>query len=102
MFAILIGSIIFNSCVSEEPMRPKANMIVAVEDEAIVVEIDTSVQQSLRPFNLVDIVSIDSSILVDLKYATSDNFMGFVLYDTLNSVTCSMMWQFVLLDANSF
>ena len=52
MFTILIGSIIFNSCVSEEPMRPKANMIVAVEDEAIVVEIDTSVQQSLRPFNL--------------------------------------------------
>lgn len=86
MFTILIASIIFNSCVSDEPVRPKANMIVAVEDEPLVVEIDTSVQQSLRSFNLVDIVSIDSSILVDLKYATSDNFMGFVLYDTLNSV----------------
>jgi len=31
--------------------------------------------------NLVNIREIDSSILVDLKYATTDNFTGLVLYD---------------------
>lgn len=34
-------------------------------------------------FNLVDVQSINSSILVELKYATSDNFMGIKLYDRL-------------------
>jgi D-alanyl-D-alanine dipeptidase len=47
---------------------------------------DTSVHQSLRLFGLVDIKSIDASIRVDLKYATADNFMGYVLYDTLKSL----------------
>lgn len=31
--------------------------------------------------DLVDIQSVDPSIQVDLKYATSDNFMGIVLYE---------------------
>lgn len=34
-------------------------------------------------FNLVDVQSINSTILVELKYATSDNFMGVKLYDRL-------------------
>jgi len=35
-------------------------------------------------FRLVDILDIDSAILVDLKYATTDNFTGLILYDGLN------------------
>ena len=35
---------------------------------------------------LVDIQTINSSIVVDLKYASSDNFMHTILYDTLQRV----------------
>jgi len=40
----------------------------------------------VRPetFCLVNILDVDSTILVDLKYATTDNFTGMVLYDGLN------------------
>jgi len=37
----------------------------------------------MRKNNLVDINSIDPSILVELKYATTDNFMGMNLYGCL-------------------
>lgn len=37
-------------------------------------------------FNLVDIQEINSTIKVDLKYASSDNFMKIKLYDKLNKV----------------
>ncbi|MFT5860427.1 MAG: D-alanyl-D-alanine dipeptidase [Flavobacteriaceae bacterium] len=86
MLVILIGSIFFYSCDSDEPVQSTPEVIVEAVEKPVIVEIDTSVQQSLRYFNLVDILSIDSTIQVELKYATDDNFMGFVLYDTLNSV----------------
>lgn len=86
MLVILIGSIFFYSCDSDEPAQSNSEVIVEVEEKPAIVEIDTSVQQSLRYFNLVDILSIDSTIQVELKYATDDNFTGLVLYDTLNSV----------------
>jgi len=34
-------------------------------------------------FNLVDVQSLNKGIYVDLKYATSDNFMGIILYERL-------------------
>ncbi|MBN9292749.1 MAG: M15 family metallopeptidase [Flavobacteriia bacterium] len=33
---------------------------------------------------LVDIQSVDSTIHIELKYATTDNFMGIVLYDSID------------------
>ena len=38
----------------------------------------------LENFHLVNIHDIDSTILVDLKYATTDNFTGMILYDGLH------------------
>lgn len=35
--------------------------------------------------NLVNVQTLNAGIRVDLKYASSDNFMGMVLYDTLSS-----------------
>ena len=37
----------------------------------------------LRVFNLVDIQLLNSQIMVDLKYASTDNFMGIQLYERL-------------------
>ena len=50
----------------------------------------TSAQQSpqdfdamMQEYNLVDIRALDSEILVDLKYSTTDNFMGVDMYGEL-------------------
>jgi D-alanyl-D-alanine dipeptidase len=34
-----------------------------------------------RPFDLVDLASVDSGIKLDIRYATSNNFIGFPLYE---------------------
>ena len=41
-------------------------------------------EQLFKNFNLVDIQKINKSIKVDLKYATTDNFMKIKLYDKLS------------------
>lgn len=50
----------------------------------------TSAQQSpqnfdamMQEYNLVDVRALDSEILVDLKYSTTDNFMGVDMYGEL-------------------
>ena len=52
----------------------------------------TSAQQSpknfdamMQEYNLVDIRALDSEILVDLKYSTTDNFMGVDMYGELET-----------------
>ena len=41
-------------------------------------------KKKLKEFNLVDIQEINKSIRVELKYATTDNFMKIKLYDKLS------------------
>lgn len=57
---------------------PKA-LIEAIHSEKL--KDSTIVSQ----FNLVDVRSLNKDIFVELKYATSDNFMGIVLYDRLKN-----------------
>lgn len=47
---------------------------------------DSATAQRLAVIGLVDIQSIDERILVDLRYASDNNFMGHQLYDTLRQV----------------
>lgn len=47
------------------------------------IALNDSIENLLGKIGLVDIQSIDENILVDLKYATKNNFMKVVLYDTL-------------------
>ncbi len=37
----------------------------------------------MRKYNLVDVTTLDSTILVDLKYSSTDNFMGVDMYGSL-------------------
>lgn len=39
--------------------------------------------EMMRKYNLVDITTLDSSIRVDLKYSSTDNFMGVDMYGSL-------------------
>jgi D-alanyl-D-alanine dipeptidase len=48
-------------------------------NEEIDKEIDT-VAQRLMALGLVDVQSVNPNILVDIKYSTTDNFMGENLY----------------------
>lgn len=74
------------SCSTNEStfVKPATNELDEIV--SIVEVVDTSVQQSLRYFGLIDILSVDSTFKIDLKYATTDNFMGIILYDTLESI----------------
>jgi D-alanyl-D-alanine dipeptidase len=58
---------------------------VIVEDYQPIDCIDT-LEQKLLDYGLVDIQSLDSSILVDVKYASEDNFLGINLYGNLNRI----------------
>ncbi|MGB0915064.1 MAG: M15 family metallopeptidase [Crocinitomicaceae bacterium] len=42
-----------------------------------------SIEIAMGKIGLVELQKVDSSIQVDLKYASTDNFMGIQLYDTL-------------------
>ena len=55
-----------------------------VKDSIAEVQRDSVTASYMKTFNLVDILSVDPTIKVDLRYATSNNFMGHVLYDTIN------------------
>lgn len=45
---------------------------------------DSPTEVRMRAMGLVNIAELDSSIYINLKYATSDNFMGKVLYKDLH------------------
>ncbi len=47
------------------------------------IEVPGTLEKQLMAEGLVDVQSIDSTIEVTLKYATTDNFVGIVLYDSL-------------------
>lgn len=40
--------------------------------------------EMMRKYNLVDITTLDNSIRVDLKYSSTDNFMGVDMYGSLD------------------
>lgn len=78
-----------NGCSESESKEPKASDhdniqgdSLSEEDAVQMVVIDT-LEQRIINLGLVDIQQIDSSIHVDLKYASSDNFMGFNMYGKL-------------------
>lgn len=77
--------------------EPKPQMVKEVEPETVrdpqiikdsiaKVQLDSTTTVYMKTFNLVNILDVDSSIHVDLRYASDNNFMGHVLYDTLDAL----------------
>lgn len=82
LIILLIGVILF-SCTEEQ----KLNDIVKEPMEFKIIETPQysyALADSLAIYGLVSVQSIDSTILIDLRYATSNNFMGFKLYETID------------------
>lgn len=80
---ILVFSLIFSSCNSTEKSsveQKKKNTdktnckVYSKKSDSLVIKVN----------NLIDIQEVSPEILVDLKYATSDNFMKTKLYSRLN------------------
>ena len=74
-----------SSCDTEIPYK-----VIVYDDkieEVSVTTIDSNlllkVENIMTSIGLVELISIDSTVKIDLKYGTSGNFMGVQLYDTL-------------------
>ena len=77
----------------------QANQTTSKEIKKDTIKVDTIVQEDFDPedcidtleqklidYGLVDIQSLDPSILVDVKYASEDNFLGFNMYGKLRRI----------------
>jgi D-alanyl-D-alanine dipeptidase len=82
--------LLLTSCANEAPIYSNDKLVIRDEIiiDSIVKELTllAHTDSVFRELDLVDIFSINSSIQVDLKYASEDNFMGVILYDTLKRV----------------
>ena len=82
--------LLLTSCANEAPIYSNDKRVIRDEiiTDSIVKELTllAHTDSVFRELDLVDIISINSSIQVDLKYASEDNFMGVILYDTLKRV----------------
>lgn len=91
---VVISVMLFVVACSEAPapVKDKMEEVIVQRDPQLIQDSINQVRQDsltavyLSTFNLVNIHSVDSSIQVDLRYATDNNFMGHVLYDTLNAL----------------
>lgn len=90
MRTILFGLslvVLFFSCSDVEPSKnvlAKINKVPEIVNETIPSE-KLKDNSLVSEFNLIDVQSLNKAIFVDLKYATSDNFMGIVLYERLKN-----------------
>lgn len=92
-FGALFIALIFSSCennfedlVLEDLETTEVQDPKIIEDSIAKVQLDSTTKDYMKSFNLVDVLSVDASIKVDLRYATTNNFMGHVLYDTLRKL----------------
>lgn len=56
------------------------------DKDEFVDSLQLEIDRRMRSIGLVDIQSVHPDIRIDLKYAGTDNFMGIILYDTLQRV----------------
>lgn len=87
-FLLLTGITLLFSCRQKPDISTVENsetisVTQLVEDSLPATEQKSGLAMSMEAQGLVDIRSLDASILVDLKYATTDNFTKTVLYDSL-------------------
>jgi D-alanyl-D-alanine dipeptidase len=85
MRTIIFGQafiVLLCSCADVDPSKKVAPKVLKASSQQTSPEKlkDTTV---VSQFNLVDVQSLNKDIFVELKYATTDNFMGIILYERL-------------------
>ena len=84
-FAILLAA-----CIGKQPTNQMIDIQQSEKADSLVdlgqIALDSTIERRMNALGLVNIKSIDTRILVDLKYASTDNFMKHQLYDTLRQL----------------
>lgn len=86
-YILLLGFVGVWSCqTNKTDEKSKADSIVIKKDSIVLDKqpIMTEVEQRMIEQGLVDIQSLDSTIMVELKYSTTDNFVKTDVYGDLN------------------
>lgn len=61
-------------------MKHFATILLSLLSTTFVSAQESSIDELMKSYNMVDITTLDSSILVKLKYSTTDNFVGVDMY----------------------
>lgn len=64
-------------------MKHFATILLLLISTTFVSAQESSIDELMKSYNMVDITTLDSSILVELKYSTTDNFVGVDMYGDL-------------------
>lgn len=64
-------------------MKHFATILLSLLSTTFVSAQDSSIDELMKSYNMVDITTLDSSILVKLKYSTTYNFVGVDMYGDL-------------------
>ena len=83
---LIIVSITACSPKTEEKLKRDSNENVEDEREVTGRRMSETLIARFDSLNLVDIQTVNSRISVNLKYSSEDNFMGRILYDTLDRI----------------
>jgi len=76
-----------NSCIADIPFTEGDTSGQNIEHSANAnLQLDDKTDSIFELLDLVNLKSLDERILIDVKYATSDNFMGAQLYDTISAI----------------
>lgn len=110
VFTLFITLIIFNGC--NQPQKPKevSEKDVAKEVvDSVKIELKTDSIVKLSPFeeylkskNFVDVHTLDTSLRIDIRYSTKNNFLGTDLYGDFNKCYLNEEVANKLLAAHSF
>lgn len=101
---IVCLSIVYVSCASNsnkisENELVTSDTVVFENKEAHKV---STLEQSLIDAELINITDLDTTILIDLKYASTNNFTKVILYDSLNDVYLHPIAAKKLVEAQRF
>jgi zinc D-Ala-D-Ala dipeptidase len=94
-FFYLIIILFFISCQSENIESEKSNQEhfekeiieekIAIDTIQIVEKL-SKLEENIIELGLINVLSLDSSFVIDLRYASENNFTGKVLYDSLKNI----------------
>jgi zinc D-Ala-D-Ala dipeptidase len=89
---IIIAPLILLSFISQQKVKPKLSKTSQI----------CEYEQKMREQGLVNIQEIDANILVDLKYSTTDNFVGKDVYGCITNCYLQKRPAEMLSKANNF
>lgn len=90
MYKLVIIFLIFASC--QTNMDTKKVVVIPIEKD---LELDSSIIETellakissiYKSIDLVNLQDVNDQILIDVKYASTDNFMGIQLYDSISVI----------------